>query len=194
MPHTKMVSVMSSPKAEKRLTIVIPALNEEEKIADTIHGVLPLARELLDDFELFLIDDGSTDATGSIMDSLAAEDSRIVVIHRPQRQGVGAAFETALKRAKFNSITLIPGDHAFQNEGIARMFKAVGAADIVITYRDNQSDRSLNRSIQSHSLRFILNCMFGFWLFDYHSMIIYPSNGCGRSPSRQMATATSSAR
>jgi dolichol-phosphate mannosyltransferase len=34
--------------------------------------------------------------------------------------------------------------------------------------------RSLNRSFQSHSLRFLLNCMFGFWLFDYHSMIIYP--------------------
>ena len=165
---------MLSLKAEKRLTIVIPALNEEDKIADTILGVLPLARELLDDFEIFLIDDGSTDATGSIMDGFGAEDSRIVVIHRPQRQGVGAAFETALKRAKFDAITLIPGDHAFQNEGVARIFKAASAADIVITYRDNQSDRSLNRSIQSHCLRFILNCMFGFWLFDYPSMIVYP--------------------
>jgi glycosyltransferase involved in cell wall biosynthesis len=165
---------MSSPKPDKRLTIVVPALNEEDKIADTIRGILPPAGDLLDDFEIFLIDDGSTDATGLIMDSFATEDSRITVIHHPQRQGVGAAFETALKQAKFDFITLIPGDHAFQNEGIARMFKAAGAADVVITYRDNQSDRSLNRSIQSHSLRFALNCMFGFWLFDYHSMIIYP--------------------
>jgi len=165
---------MSSPKPDKRLTIVIPALNEEEKIADTIRGVLPAARDLLDDFEIFLVDDGSTDATGAIMDSFATEDSRITVIHQPLRQGVGAAFEIALKRAKFDFITLIPGDHAFQNDGVARMFKAAGAADVVITYRDNQSDRSLNRSIQSHSLRFTLNCLFGFWLFDYHSMIIYP--------------------
>src|SRR6185312_15301555 len=29
-------------------------------------------------------------------------------------------------------------------------------------------------SFQSHSLRFVLNCTFGFWLFDYHSMIVYP--------------------
>ena len=150
---------MSSPKPDKKLTIVVPALNEEEKIADTIRGILPATR--------VLVDDGSTDATGSIMDSFATEDSRIIVIHHPQRQGVGAAFETALKRAKFDFITLIPGDHAFQNEGIARMFKAAGAADVVVTYRDNQSDRSLNRSIQSHSLRFALNCLFGFWLSDY---------------------------
>jgi dolichol-phosphate mannosyltransferase len=165
---------MSSPQPDKNLTIVVPALNEQDKIADTIRGILPLASDLLNDFEIFLIDDGSTDATGSIMDSFATEDSRIVVIHHPQRQGVGAAFESALSRAKFDAITLIPGDHAFQNEGIARMFKAVGAADIVITYRDNQSDRSFTRSMQSHLLRFILNCLFGFWLFDYHSMIVYP--------------------
>ena len=165
---------MSLSKPDKRLTIVIPALNEQEKIAETIEGVLPLARDLLDDFEIILIDDGSTDDTGAIMDRFATEESRIVVVHHAQRQGVGAGFKSALQRAKFDGITLIPGDHAFQNQGIARMFRAAGAADIVITYRDNQSDRSLNRSFQSHSLRLLLNCTFGFWLFDYHSMIIYP--------------------
>ncbi|MDE2331612.1 MAG: glycosyltransferase family 2 protein [Bradyrhizobium sp.] len=165
---------MSANGPNKRLTIVIPALNEQDKIADTIDGVLPLARDLLDDFEIFLIDDGSTDNTGAIMDQFAAEEPRLTVVHHAQRQGVGAAFKWALQHAKFNAITLIPGDHAFKNEGIARMFKAADAADIVITYRDNQSDRSRNRSFQSHSLRFLLNCTFGFWLFDYHSMIIYP--------------------
>ncbi|WP_448044179.1 glycosyltransferase family 2 protein [Bradyrhizobium liaoningense] len=149
---------MTPSRATKKLTIVIPALNEQDKIADTIDGVLPLARELLDDFEIFLIDDGSTDATGAIMDEFAAGEPRIIVHHNAERRGVGAGFEFALSRAKFDAITLIPGDHAFHNEGIARMFKAAGAADIVITYRDNQSDRSINRSLQSHSLRFILNC------------------------------------
>lgn len=166
--------MVSLSKPDRSLTIVVPALNEQEKIADTVRGILPLARELLDDFEIILIDDGSTDATGSIMDGFSAEEPRIEVVHHAQRQGVGAAFKSALARAKFDKITLIPGDHAFHNEGIASMFKAADAADIVITYRDNQSDRSLNRSIQSHSLRLILNCLFGFWLFDYHSMIIYP--------------------
>ncbi len=165
---------MSSSRPDRRVTIVIPALNEQERIAETIEGVLPLARDLLDDFEIILIDDGSTDNTGAIMDRFAAEEPRILVVHHAQRQGVGAGFKSALQRAKFGAITLIPGDHAFQNQGIARMFKAAGAADIVITYCDNQSDRSLNRSFQSHSLRFVLNCIFGFWLFDYHSMIIYP--------------------
>ncbi|MDE2473150.1 MAG: glycosyltransferase, partial [Bradyrhizobium sp.] len=68
---------MPSHGPDKRLTIVIPALNEQEKIAETIEGVLPLARELLDDFEIILIDDGSTDDTAAIMDRFAAEEPRI---------------------------------------------------------------------------------------------------------------------
>src|ERR1700761_8003069 len=120
---------MSSNGPDKKLTIVVPALNEQEKIAETIEGILPSARDLLDDFEIILIDDGSTDDTGAIMDRYAAEEPRIQVVHHAQRQGVGAGFKSALQRAKFNSITLVPGDHAFEDQGIARMFRAAGAAD-----------------------------------------------------------------
>ncbi|RZI37663.1 glycosyltransferase family 2 protein, partial [Herbaspirillum sp. HC18] len=87
--------MMTPSRAAKRLTIVIPALNEQDKIADTIGGVLPPARQLLDDFEIFLIDDGSTDATGAIMDEFAAGEPRIIVHHNPERRGVGAGFEYA---------------------------------------------------------------------------------------------------
>ena len=159
---------------DKKLTIVIPALNEQSKIATTVNGILPLASFFLEDFEILLFDDGSIDETGSIMDRLAGKDARIKVIHHPQRQGLGAITKAAARIARFSGMTLIPGDHAFANEGIGRMLKAAGAADLVITYRDNQSDRSVNRSFQSHSLRFVLNCIFGYRLFDYHSMIIYP--------------------
>jgi hypothetical protein len=51
---------------------------------------------------------------------------------------------------------------------------AVGAADVVICYRGNQSDRSLTRPIQFHALRFFLNALFGFGLFDYQGVPIYP--------------------
>ena len=44
---------MSSNGSNKRLTIVIPALNEQEKIAETIEGTLPMARELLTILKLF---------------------------------------------------------------------------------------------------------------------------------------------
>jgi dolichol-phosphate mannosyltransferase len=158
----------------RTLTIIVPALNEESKIASTVKAILPLARDLLDDFEIFLVDDGSTDATGSIMEELKNSDPRITVIHHEKRRGLGFTFKEVLRLAKCDSIVLIPGDDAYRHDGIAGMFRAVGAADIVVCCRDNQSDRSVTRSFQSHTLRAILNCLFGFRLFDYHGVIIYP--------------------
>jgi len=165
---------MPSPPQNKKLTIIVPALNEEAKIASTVNAILPLAHDLLDDFEVILVDDGSTDTTGSIMDQFKAKDSRVSVIHHANRRGLGIAIKEVTELAKFDSLVLIPGDDAYRHDGIAKMFRAVGAADVVICYRDNQSDRSLTRSIQSHTLRFILNFLFGFGLFDYHGVIVYP--------------------
>lgn len=156
------------------LSIVVPATNEEASIARTVGAILPLARAFLEDFEIILIDNGSTDATGSIMDRFAARDPRVCVIHNPHQEGIGFTFKAALAMANFKSITLVPGDQSFQIEGIARMFKAAAAADMVITYRQNRSALSLTRAIQSHLGRFILNLIFGFWLADHHSIIIYP--------------------
>ena len=165
---------MPAAPRSKTLTIIVPALNEEAKIADTVNAVLPLAKQHLDDFEIVLVNDGSTDRTGPIMDQLKTRDPRVAVIHHADRRGLGVAFKEVMERAKFEFLVLIPGDDAYRHDGIEKMFRAVGAADLVISYRDNQSDRSLTRSIQSHALRFFLNTLFGFGLFDYHGVPIYP--------------------
>lgn len=156
------------------LSIVVMATNQEATIARTVGAILPLARAFLQDFEIILVDNGSTDASGSIMDRFAVREPRVCVIHNPHQKGIGVAFKAALAIAKFESITMVPGNHCFQIEGIGRMFKAAAAADLVITYRHNRSALSLTRAIQSHLGRFIVNFIFGFWLADHHSMIIYP--------------------
>ena len=89
-----------------------------------------------------------------IMDRFALRDPKVRVIHNPHSMGEGFAFKTGLEMASFDAITLIPGDGTFRNDGIGRMFKAAGAADLVITYRDNQSDLSFCRAIVSHLARF----------------------------------------
>ena len=157
-----------------KLSIVVPALNQASKISETVGGILPLARMYLEDFEIILVDDGSTDNTGAIMDRFALRDPKVRVIHNSHPMGEGFAFKTGLEMASFDAMTLIPGDGTFRNASIGRMLRAAGAADLVITYRDNQSDIGFSRAILSHLARFALNVIFGFWLADHHSLIIYP--------------------
>ncbi len=65
------------PGRTKELTIVIPALNEQEKIAETIEACCRWRAICSTILKSILIDDGSTDDTGAIMDRFAAEEPRI---------------------------------------------------------------------------------------------------------------------
>jgi dolichol-phosphate mannosyltransferase len=146
------------PKA--KLSIVIPALNQADRIAETVGAILPVARIFLEDFEIILVDDGSIDATGSIMNGFASRDPKVRVTHNSHPMGDGFSLETALAAANFDAITFIPGDGSFRTDGIARMFRAAGAANLLITYRDNRSAQHFDRAALSHLARLILNVSF----------------------------------
>lgn len=157
------------------LTILIPALNEEQKVALTVREVLAAGRRLLDQFEVILVNDGSTDRTGAIADALALENPEVQVIHNEQRRGVGWAFWEGIARAKFDRLTVVPGDHAYNVDGIERLFSAVGSADLIISYRTNQAHaRQRRRAILSALYQRLVGLMFGFRLRDFHSTVVYP--------------------
>jgi glycosyltransferase involved in cell wall biosynthesis len=157
------------------LTILVPALNEEEGVRITVEEVLAAARRQFDRFEVILVDDGSSDGTGAIADALALENAEIRVIHNPKPRGVGWAFWEGIARAKFDCLTVIPGDHAYNKNGVERLFTAVGSADLVISYRTNQAGmRQRRRFILSWLYRHLIGTIFGFRLRDFHSTVVYP--------------------
>jgi glycosyltransferase involved in cell wall biosynthesis len=157
------------------LTILIPALNEEKNILLTVNEILPVARRTLDAFEIILVNDGSSDRTGEIMDALAEGNSELQVVHHSARRGLGWAFREGIARARFDWLTLIPGDNAFNIEGLKRLFEATGSADLVISFRtDQMQKRSLFRMCLSCLFTFIMGHLFGYRLRDFHSAVVYP--------------------
>ncbi|MGB7542990.1 MAG: glycosyltransferase family 2 protein [Burkholderiales bacterium] len=159
----------------RALTILIPALDEEQKVAPTVEEVLAAGRRLLDRFEVIVVDDGSRDRTGEIADALAKSNPEVRVIHNPERRGVGWAFWEGIAQAKFDRLTVVPGDHAYNISGIERLFSAVGSADLVISYRTNQADtRQRRRVILSTLYQRLVGLIFGFRLKDFHSTVVYP--------------------
>jgi glycosyltransferase involved in cell wall biosynthesis len=67
-------------KADVILSVVMPAYNERETVGSVIRRILT---EIPLNLELIVVDDGSTDGTGAILDEIAAKDERIQVIHKP---------------------------------------------------------------------------------------------------------------
>ncbi len=163
------------PLGSKNLTIVIPAFNEENRISLTIKEVYATAKKILDDFEIIVIDDGSTDRTYHFALSEAKEcGEKVSVISQASNKGVGAAFHLGLAMAKFPQLCLIPGDNAYHIDGIAELFMHCGFTPLVISYRQNMEARTLLRYYLSRMATLSLRLITGLRVRDAHSLYLFP--------------------
>lgn len=158
----------------RRLSIIIPAYSEEKRLGLTTNDVLSAAKEKLHEFEVIIVNDGSTDGTREVADRLARENKEVSVIHFERNQGVGAAYKAGLERAKFDFLSLVPGDRAFEKSGLLDMFSAVGQADMIISYRANPRARAPIRRLLSKICTLQLRITTRCWLRDGHSLYVWP--------------------
>ncbi len=173
--HTAAQDAPTKRTTLRELSLLIPALNEEAHLQACVEEVLAIGREHLDRFELLIVDDGSTDRTGAIADELAAQHPEVSVHHNQTPRGLAWSFSKALDQAQCPYFCLIPGDQAFNARGLARVFRVVGDADLIVTYRTNQyRNRDLHRVLLSLVYKRIMVSLFRYHLLDYHSMVVYP--------------------
>jgi len=71
------------------ISIVFPAYNEEDNVASAVEQAAHCAESLFPDWEVIVVDDGSVDRTGEIIDDLAKRNERVVAIHHQGNGGYG---------------------------------------------------------------------------------------------------------
>lgn len=163
-------SAAASPK--RAVSFVVPALNEEENVADTVNEVHRVGA-MLEDYEIVLVDDGSTDRTGALMERLAATDGRLRVIHNPRNLGLGAAYKVGVAQAAHPYVIMIPGDNNHPAEGIVPVVMRLGQADIIIPYVANPEVRHFKRRLISNAFRWLLNLLFGLRVPYYNGLVLH---------------------
>ena len=166
---------MWHPSVDKKLSIVVPAYNEERNLEETIWEVYSCATKVLDAFEVIIVDDGSSDRTGEIADALAHQFSPAVkAVHFQQNRGVGAAYLEGLSMARYPYVTLVPGDNAFNKSGIERVFSRVGTCDLIVSYRTNPKARTTLRRWLSVLATLLMRGLTGRRIKDAHSLYVFP--------------------
>lgn len=113
-----------------KASIVVPVYNVEDYIEKCVSSILAQTEP---DFELLLIDDGSTDNSAALCDSLAKSDARIKVIHQ-KNQGLGGARNTGINTAQGDWLLLIDSDDWIEPETLEKALATANstAADIVV--------------------------------------------------------------
>jgi dolichol-phosphate mannosyltransferase len=117
-----------------RVLVIIPTYNEAENvrvITDRLRAAVPAA-------DVLIADDNSPDGTGAIADELAAADVQIHVLHRPGKQGLGAAYLAGFAWAKeheYDAVVEMDADGSHAPEDLPELLKALASADVVIGSR-----------------------------------------------------------
>lgn len=147
------------------LTVVMPAYNEEGAIRAAVGEVQRLVLDHVPGADFLVIDDGSRDATGAILDELAASDPRLTVIHQPNG-GHGAALRHGMERAGGAFLFLIDSDRQIPIEEFATFWNHVQAGrDGVFGIRAQRHDPAL-RLFLSRFIAAAIRALFGVSLRD----------------------------
>ncbi len=158
------------------LSVFVPAHNEAKNLEGAIRDVTAAAEERFADYEVLLVDDGSTDGTAEAADRLARKDHRIRVIHNPTKRGIASGYRTALGLATKEYFAFIPGDREINVDSIRAIFQAVGAADLVVPYHANREARAWHRRVMTWVSTTLLNLLFMRRLRYYQGPTVYPTD------------------
>lgn len=136
-----------SPLCGKSLSLFFPAHNEIENLERLIIDAVSLCPELSDDYEILIIDDGSTDGTSELADRLAALHTHVRVIHHASNRGYGGALQSGFRGATKDLIFYTDADCQFELSALKTVLPLIDQADVVTCFRQHRQDpwhRSFN--------------------------------------------------
>jgi dolichol-phosphate mannosyltransferase len=120
--------------AAERVLVIIPTYNER----DNIESIIARVRESSPAVHVLVVDDGSPDGTGAIVDKLAATDAQVHVLHRTTKSGLGAAyiagFDWGIAQG-YDVLVEMDADGSHAPEQLPDLLAALVGADLVIGSR-----------------------------------------------------------
>jgi glycosyltransferase involved in cell wall biosynthesis len=141
-------SVMPELPRSESISVFFPAYNDAETIASLVEGAFSVLPALTDDYEVIVVNDGSTDATPAVLNELARRLPRLKVIHHESNRGYGGALRTGFTAASKDLIFYTDGDGQYGVRELAALRPLLtGEVDIVNGYKVKRADRLYRRMI-----------------------------------------------
>jgi glycosyltransferase involved in cell wall biosynthesis len=157
------------PDQPPELSIVIPIRNEAENLEKLYEELTSALTGFGRPYEILLIDDGSTDASGKILAGMAARDWRVRVIRFRRNFGQTAGFSAGFAFARGKIIITADGDLQNDPRDIPAMVQTLeaGGNDIVCGWRKDRKDKWLTRRVPSMLANALISKATGVELHDY---------------------------
>jgi len=147
------------------ISVFFPCYNEQENVDRTAEKAIRTLERLDADFEVIIVDDGSSDRTPQMADEISRRDSRVKVVHHQHNLGYGAALQSGFRAAAKQLVFYTDGDGQFDIEEMPPLLELMDQYDIVSCYRLNRQD-SLVRKINGWCWTKLVCLLFGLKVRD----------------------------
>ena len=139
--RTECLSSNETIPSELSLSIVIMAFNEEENLPLAAQQAIAFLEEVTEQWQLIIVNDGSTDGTANVADSIRAQDpSRIDIVHHPENLGMGAAIRNGYAIARCEWVTQLPADCQVHPDMFRRFLPKMVDAEIILSVYADRDD------------------------------------------------------
>jgi len=136
---------MVTQESSLSITVFFPCYNERDNVTKVVQRAIEVLEGLGADYEILIIDDGSSDDTGRIADQIAASRKRVRVIHHPRNLGYGAALQSGFRAAAKELVFFTDGDAQFDLAELPPLLPLMKEYDIVCGYRMNRQDNFVRK-------------------------------------------------
>lgn len=137
------------------VSVIIPVYNTEQFLGDCLNSVLA---QTFTDFEIIIVNDGSTDNSVAIVEQFAAKDSRIVILHQ-ENKGLSEARNTGIKAARGNWITFVDSDDMLAPTFLQKLLEAakqnnasIACSDKRLFWKESEIDNRDSATAQALAL------------------------------------------
>ena len=151
------------------LTFIIPAYNDEKTIQTVVANTLEVGRRLRVPFNILVINDGSTDATGKILTTIRQHHTELKVITHTENAGYGETIKELYQKATKTWLFSLPGDYQIEPDELMKLWPHRRDFDMVIGWRKARRDNR-SRLRQSGVYNTLLRIMFHLTLHDINSV------------------------
>ncbi|MFA6073846.1 MAG: glycosyltransferase family 2 protein [Candidatus Woesearchaeota archaeon] len=154
------------------LSIVIPVYNEEQSIGYVLNDALSSLPKIIRNFEIIVVDDGSTDKTIQIVKIIAEKNKQVLLIHQ-KHAGFNKALLTGIKSATKNHVAHMQGDGQDLIRDMINCFKIMDQYDLVLGIRGRRIDYDFYRFLLSYGGMLLYRLLFNIKYEDVHWVYVW---------------------
>ena len=147
------------------LSVILPAHNEAENIKSTVQSCVSYLESNVSDYEVIVVNDGSSDDTKKIVEELSSINSKVILVNHEINKGYGSALRSGFDEAKRDYIFFMDSDGQFDIQDLDRLLPLASIDKVVIGYREDRAD-SFVRSLNAWMYGRYIYLMFGLNVKD----------------------------